>query len=550
MRLRLHHLFLATLLQQSLSAEVVIFPAPEGLPTSSRFSVEIKTSEGWQPSFVYFNKARIDGLGSLDEPGRTTSWTTFKCDEPTRLRVTRSSGPFSKAIIRPNRLQILTTKIGKKGIEFTVSPGQKISVEFDPDVKAHAFTGPPHGVPVVMHSLLIFADKKSTPQEFSSSYGKDQITFIEPGSHCESIPVENLPGIKADRATLGNLGGKKVAIFQAGNHDLGYWQVPNNIDHIHLSPGAIVYGAIDVLPQNRSPQDLDIDKVYRDAWFKETLRKEFSITGSGVLCGSKLPWHLKKDFSYSKNDDYWEHIKLLQIAAEEITIKDVTLVDSPYWVLSFLNDTDKRSRGHFSNFKMLGAWSYNNDGLPVPGGANSLVENAFIHANDDALKLYTSGAKVQNCVIWQGPNGAVFQFGWFTKSAKDIAVSMIDIIHNENWYGVDQVNRATINFADASGNGNIENITFRDVHIEGNILRLFGFKTGGGQIIRNFHFNNLHLEGLGAGQLGAPGRNYFSGQISDFTFTNFTIEGEVITKPEEADMDFLKGAGSGFKFSK
>ena len=111
---RLRPLFLAFLLQQASQAEVSLFPAPENLPELSQFSVEVNTLDGWQPTFVYFNKARTDGLGAQDEPGRTTSWTTFQCDEPTRLRVTRKSGTFSKAIIRPKRFQIIPVKAGNE----------------------------------------------------------------------------------------------------------------------------------------------------------------------------------------------------------------------------------------------------------------------------------------------------------------------------------------------------------------------------------------------------------------------------------------------------
>lgn len=37
------------------------------------------------------------------------------------------------------------------------------------------------------------------------------------------------------------------------------------------------------------------------------------------------------------------------------------------------------------NIKMVGAWMYNNDGVVV--GNNGTVEDCFIHANDDAIKV-------------------------------------------------------------------------------------------------------------------------------------------------------------------
>ena len=80
-----------------------------------------------------------------------------------------------------------------------------------------------------------------------------------------------------------------------------------------------------------------------------------------------------------------------------------------------------------------------------PGGFISTVSNAFIHANDDALKLYKNGGRVKNCVIWQSNNGTVFQFGWFPKSVCDVKVSDVDVIHFGNWYGANQSNRAVFN---------------------------------------------------------------------------------------------------------
>lgn len=45
---------------------------------------------------------------------------------------------------------------------------------------------------------------------------------------------------------------------------------------------------------------------------------------------------------------------------------------------------------------MLGAWTFSNDGFPVPGGNSSRVGNAFIHANNDAAQLYHSKATMAN----------------------------------------------------------------------------------------------------------------------------------------------------------
>lgn len=538
---------IVALFASSVSAAVTLFPAPASLPPSPHYRVEVQTPGGWQTSFVNFNPARTDGVGSKDQPGRSMSWTTFHTDTPVRVRVTAPQWPAEGVVVRPARLGLAPEKTGGNTVEFTLEPGHKVSVEFPGSIKPDCFTGPPNGIPCVMHALLLFADRAPTNNPVTA-YAAGDVATLAPGLHAELRPVANLPGRTAHRSTLGDAGGKRVVVFAPGVHDLGYWEVPNNVEHVHLEPGTVVFGALDVLPQGRAPGAFDVNTVYRDAWAKETLRAEFKLTGAGILSGAKLPWHLKKDFSYHQNDHWWQHVKLVQLPVEKITLRDVTLVDAPYWTVSFLNDADARSRGVFANFKIVGAWTYNNDGLPVPGGTGSIVRDAFIHADDDALKLYHSGGRVENCVVWQNNNGAVFQFGWFPKTVRDVRVRGVDVIHNENWYGVNQVNRAVFNYADAGGRGVIEDIHFEDIAIEGKVLRAFGFKAMGGQALRGWQFKNVSVGALGAGQLGGPGRNYFHGDISGFHFDGFTIGGKKITASEAAAFDFGPGAGDGFTF--
>lgn len=39
----------------------------------------------------------------------------------------------------------------------------------------------------------------------------------------------------------------------------------------------------------------------------------------------------------------------------------------------------------YRNVKTVGAWIYNNDGFSI--GNNGAIEDCFIHANDDAIKV-------------------------------------------------------------------------------------------------------------------------------------------------------------------
>ena len=43
-----------------------------------------------------------------------------------------------------------------------IKPGQKVSVEFDTEIKNPAYTGAPYGIPCVKDSMMVFADPRKT----------------------------------------------------------------------------------------------------------------------------------------------------------------------------------------------------------------------------------------------------------------------------------------------------------------------------------------------------------------------------------------------------
>lgn len=531
--------------------DMVIHPSPAGAPASPRFEASVLVDGRWIRTFVNFDPARTRGGGASEQAGRSFSWTTFETTGPARVRVRRLAGPFESATLRPTRYGLVATRVSEDTVELTASPGQRISVEFAPDVEPSCFTGPPHGVPCVKHAMLVFADERRLASPLDGIDAENVFT-VAPGQHQEILPIRGSGGLRAARSTLGDCDGRRVVVFPPGVHDIGYWQVPNSIEHIHIEGGALVYGAIDVIPEGREPfhDTATLRHVYRDDWSGETLRSSFRITGSGVLSGAKLPWRLRKDFRNADGDAWWAHVKLVQLAVQRVDVRDLTIAASPHWMLSFMNDADRRTHGTFEGLELVGAWCYNNDGLPIPSGPGSRISGCFIHANDDAFKIYGSGGVIEDCVVWQGSNGAVFQLGWFPKTVRNVTVRRVDVIHFENWYGVDQVNRALFNYADSAGSGTIEEIRFRDIRVEGPILRLFGLRCAGGQIIRNVTFDGLQVPGgMGVGNLGPPGANYFRGRITDFTFHDFVLGDTQVLAADQAMFEFTEGAGDGFTFS-
>ena len=206
----------------------------------------------------------------------------------------------------------------------------------------------------------------------------------------------------------------------------------------------------------------------------------------------------------------------------------------------------RATRGTLDNFKMVGAWTYNNDGLPNPSGATSIIERLHPCGRRRAedLQQRFQGRELRDLAEQQR---CAIQFGWFPKTVSNVTISDIDVIHFEHWYGVNQVNCAVINYANAGGPGTISGIHFNNFHVEGKVLRLFGLNTvGSKQVLKDFTFNNLSCSGMGAGQLGEPGANYFIGNITDWSFTNFVLGGTNITSPalatSVAQFEFSKGA--------
>lgn len=331
---------------------------------------------------------------------------------------------------------------------------------------------------------------------------------------------------------MGNAGGKKTVVFGPGVYTIGYWQVPNNVEHIHLEGGAIVYGAIDVLPLGAPP---DIDDYLKPLTL--TLRRDFKLTGHGILSGQKIPWHMTKDFKYCGGGDgcWWKNASLVQLAAANVTVRDITLADSPHLNITFANGADPRTTGVLDGFKVVAQWAYSADGTMTP--ARGRIENCFIQANDDAIVLSNSGATIRNCTLWQFGNGASFQAGWYNKSISDIEVSSIDVIHSETWWGPGD-NSGLLNFARtalvAGRPGEIRDVRFNNIVLEDRNLRLVGLTAEFGQRIRDVRFTNVSIGSWRHDNASAERSNYLNaatgGSVEGVVFDNVRIGRDFLTR--------------------
>jgi hypothetical protein len=519
-----------------------VYPEPAGETPSPQYEVRVIDKSGIsRRSFVYFDPARqvtTPGNHGTDlQAGRSFSWTTFEVDGAAKVQVVRRGGSFKTVKLRPSRYGLNPETLSGDTIEFVVSPGQKVSVEFDTAMGKCYF----NKVDCVRDILMIFADPKTTTTPIAAVSEAD-VYRPRPGNYVRSAKILDLSAPVV--STLGNAEGKKVVVFGPGVYEIGFWKVPNNVEHIHLEGGAIVYGALDVLPLGPAPKSDE----YQQQWRRFTLRPTFKLTGHGILSGRKIPWHMTKDFDYCLDGCWWKEVKLVQLAVTNVTVQDVTLANSPQWAFTFANGADPRTTGVFEGYKVVAQWSYNNDGTKAP--ARGRIKNCFVQANDDIFILNNSGATIEDCTLWQFGNGAAFQMGWFGKTFSDINVSNIDLIHSETWWGPGD-NSGLLNYAKAQSGGGrpgeIRDITFRNIRIEGKTLRLVGLTPQLGQKIRNVRFADVAIESWRHDAGSSERSNYLDGNnggsIEGVTFENVTVGGEAITAKDAAGLGRLRTSG-------
>ncbi len=521
----------------------LVYPPPTGEPPSPLFDVQVIDGRGTpQPSFVAYSPARqvttAGWHGTDAQAGRSFSWTTFETDVPVVVRVTKRQGTFTQARVRPTRYGITPTTVNASTIQFTISPNQKVSVEFDSTQAPCSYAMST----CVRDILTVFADRREAQSPIASVPAAD-VHRPAPGSYATNATVMGMTAPLV--STMGNAMGKRVVVFGPGVYSIGYWQVPPNVEQIHLEGGAIVYGALEILPLGAPPAADD----YLNAWSLPH-RPRFKLTGHGILSGQRVPWHVTTDLQYCVDDacGWWKMIRLVRYAAFDMTIEDVTLAGTPYWTVTAASIADDRVAVHMRNFKVLGAWAFNNDGVHLTPGGD--VRDCFVQANDDAVNFEGSDAGMSNCVMWSFENGGTFQSGWYPKTISNIAVRDIDVIHQEGWWGGGDTS-GIFDFYPASGPGRISAIDFTNLNVEGPLLRLTTLSPQGGQRIDTVTFTNVNVEAWGNDIFNSNRFNVLNGTdggvIADFTFTNLRVGGVTVTNAAQGRFQ-LNGNVSNVRF--
>jgi hypothetical protein len=261
--------------------------------------------------------------------------------------------------------------------------------------------------------------------------------------------------------------------------------------------------------------------AYVKGWIEERDLHNVTVRGRGILSAENRP--ADRRGGLNKQTLY------LDGEGSGLCVEGITFIQSKGF-----SCTLRGSSNVVRNCKIVGNWVPTTDGFVMDD--HGLIEDCFIKADDDAIKLYGSHGVARRCVIWQMENGGVFQLGWTSQNAVGCRVEDMDIIRTE-WTTTDRDARgiiASVGLGGAGGQHLFENIR---VERGGGRLLSLNLKQGSTAtcthiVIRNFLVDNWSPV---EGQINGAG---FSG----ITLENFRLNGEWITDAEQLPIKLLNGA--------
>ncbi|XP_046559002.1 dextranase-like [Haliotis rubra] len=315
-----------------------------------------------------------------------------------------------------------------------------------------------------------------------------------------------------------NKNDNSVLYYDVGLHNLnGQKQLDSHVKEVYLAPGAYVQGG-----------------------FKTTGNQPVKIYGRGIVSTSIYKWHDSRfEWSIINMDKGHSHV-----------VEGIIMVDPEEYFYRGLSDHNT-----VRYVKMVGSWAFNSDGVGI--GHDGLVEDCFICANDDALKVYTDNMVAQRVVIWQMQNGAVFQNGWWSgRDMKKVRISDIDVIHTDwcTFKGSNcQIsdNDAVFDLAGDTKHFAMSDVVFTNIRVEGSCPRIVYWKMANGAsgTASNVRIVNLSVESQpGHDSLHNEIAGNSGGRVTNWQFNNFKIGGKCISNPGQADFHIDAHTTSNIQF--
>lgn len=403
---------------------------------STVYNIRVATSaapDALQDSFTYMSVPRSgrpkegysdeDGADFPAQAGMTMSWSSFLYRAETWVHIEIREGPdltsADQVKIRPTTLNLQKELVNPRTVRILVpySPvGFRFSVEFDSqqlttylDSSGEPTTNPAAS-PVVhtvhtepRHAMMIFAEPMLE--------GADVDRLVpNPASHAIYYPAEGQVTNLHDVT-------EEVIYFRPGTYYMSssyHATLRPGVRWVYLAPGAYVKGAFQFVG---GPT-------------------QFKVTGPGALSGEQYVYEPDRSNGYRHRAEGNRNchntcVKMLEFEAQlkpqQLELHGITIANPPYHSMVVYGH-ERQFAVHSSRIKQVGAWYWQTDGPELYEGSS--LENSFLHANDDVLKLYASDVNVANVVVWKGDNGPVFQWGWIPRDVTGVRVNGVDVIHN------------------------------------------------------------------------------------------------------------------------
>lgn len=317
----------------------------------------------------------------------------------------------------------------------------------------------------------------------------------------------------------------KVIYYEKGEHRPGT---------IYLNEGQTLY--------------IDTDaKVYANV---KTSGSNVTIAGHGILSGEEMIHTGDNQYSWG---DFLINCNQSKGLARNLTIKDITMIDSPGWNLIIPNTDNVLIDG----VNMI-SWELNGDGIDIVSSRDVTIRNCFIRTYDDCITLKcrfivnpikdVSNVKISKCLIWAdyargiviGPEaGNLYNNGYIHD------VSVTDCIFLQHKRGLNDDLRAAFAIGQGSdgstslwsGNNpprsitdvNASNLVFDDIDKTGRNVAIWQYGsspvTMSNVNLTNFRIINNNGNNYPAFEIKTMGSSIYNMTVSDFT-----INGKEVTK--------------------
>ncbi|MEK4060619.1 MULTISPECIES: glycoside hydrolase family 28 protein [Paenibacillus] len=359
-------------------------------------------------------------------------------------------------------------------------------------------------------------------------------------------------GAIADAIAAASRDGGGTVVIPAGTFRTGAVLLRSNIE-LHLSPGAVLSFSTEPgdFPAVESRWEGVKRQVHASCIYGEDL-VNVSITGSGTLEGNGAPWWNK----HRNHPEALEYPRPTLIGfnnCSRVTIKDVTLLNSPSWTVNPICCSNVT----IDNISILNpADSPNTDGINPESCSGVRISNCNIDVGDDciAIKAGTEDTKeripcenitITNCTMIHG-HGAVVLGSEMSGDIRNVTIS--NCVFKQTDRGIRMKSRR-------GRGGTIEDIRVSNIVMEDVIcpftLNLYYFCGPRGKekyvwdknpypvtaetpTFRRIHFESITARGVhaAAGFLYGLAEQY----ISEITFSNVDISMAKNAVPGQPDM--------------